>query len=342
VLNILAVDDTPQNLLALQGLLDLPETRLLSAESGPAALEMLLRNDDIALALLDVQMPGMDGYALAELMRGTERTRHVPIIFLTANGPEEQRRFRGYEAGAVDFLIKPLDPLVLRSKVQVFVDLYRQRLQLAQRVDELERMRRLNTTMLAALSNDLRTPLAALTLNAELLLRRGDQAGARIKAATVVLARQVEHLLNLGGEPCARLQPQLAEQALAALVQQRLAAPANQELLGGSVACNAEGDDRVRVDAELLGRAIDDLLLQAATHANQGPVRVRIDGLGPQAVLLEVAFDAPLPTAAREHLLDSGLELPQRVAHAHGGTLIARSKEREGTRFEMMLPRGAG
>ncbi len=341
VLNILAVDDTPQNLLALQGLLDLPDTRLLTAESGPAALELLLQHDEVALALLDVQMPQMDGYALAELMRGAERTRHVPIIFLTANGPEEQRSFRGYEAGAVDFLVKPLDPLMLRSKVQVFVDLYRQRLLLAQRVGELERLRRLNTTMLSALSHDLRTPLAALTLNAELLLRRGDQAGGRIKAATVVLARQVEHLLNLGSQPTGELQPQLAEHGLGTLVRQRLAQPANQELLGGSVACNVEGDDRVRVDAELLGRAIDDLLLQAATHANEGPVRVRVDGLGPQAVLLELAFDAALSAPAREHLMGAGLELPQRVAHAHGGTLIGRSKEREGTRLEMMLPRGA-
>ena len=87
---------------------------------------MLLKHD-VALALVDVQMPEMDGFELAELMRGTERTRRVPIIFLTAGSADRQRRFRGYEAGAVDFLQKPLEPDILRSKADVFFELYRQR-----------------------------------------------------------------------------------------------------------------------------------------------------------------------------------------------------------------------
>jgi DNA-binding response OmpR family regulator len=82
-------------------------------------------------------MPGMNGFELAELMRGTERTRRVPIIFLTAVATDERRRFRGYEAGAVDFIIKPIDPQALRSKAEVFYELYRQRQEVIRQRDEL-------------------------------------------------------------------------------------------------------------------------------------------------------------------------------------------------------------
>lgn len=116
---ILAVDDVAENLVALGMLLKRPGLRLIEARSGYEALEALLVHD-VALALVDVNMPGMDGFELAELMRGTERTRHVPIIFLTASTPDRNRIFKGYDAGAVDFLFKPIDPRLLSTKVDVF------------------------------------------------------------------------------------------------------------------------------------------------------------------------------------------------------------------------------
>src|SRR5690606_24751607 len=115
----LLVDDLEDNLLALSALLRELDVQILTARSGAEALEMLLEHD-VALALLDVQMPEMDGFELAELMRGSERTRHVPIIFVTAGVRDAHRHFRGYEAGAVDFLYKPIDPHILRSKAGVF------------------------------------------------------------------------------------------------------------------------------------------------------------------------------------------------------------------------------
>ncbi|HKT76305.1 MAG TPA: response regulator [Sphingobium sp.] len=133
---ILAVDDVEENLTALEALLADEGIELLKARSGVQALELLLVHD-VALALLDVQMPGMDGFELAELMRGTERTRRVPIIFLTAVATDERRRFRGYEAGAVDYLLKPVDTHILRNKTAVFVELFRQRQELARQRDEL-------------------------------------------------------------------------------------------------------------------------------------------------------------------------------------------------------------
>jgi PAS domain S-box-containing protein len=134
---LLIVDDVEENLNALEALLGDDEAiELLRARSGPEALELLLVHD-VALALLDVQMPGMDGFELAELMRGTERTRGIPIIFLTAVATDERRRFRGYETGAFDYLLKPIDPQILRGKIGVFCELARQRRELAHQRDAL-------------------------------------------------------------------------------------------------------------------------------------------------------------------------------------------------------------
>src|ERR1700684_312955 len=111
----LLVDDLEENLLALSALLSREDVEILQARSGAQALELLLRND-VALAFLDVQMPDMDGFELAELMRGSERTRHVPIIFVTAGARAPHRLFKGYETGAVDFLYKPIEPHILKNK----------------------------------------------------------------------------------------------------------------------------------------------------------------------------------------------------------------------------------
>ena len=144
----LLVDDLDENLLSLEALLKHETVTLLKARSGPEALELLLTHD-VALALLDVQMPGMDGFELAELMRGTERTQRVPIIFLTAGNADRQRRFRGYEAGAVDFLHKPIEADVLRSKADVFFALARQQRVLERQRDALQESAEENARLLA-------------------------------------------------------------------------------------------------------------------------------------------------------------------------------------------------
>lgn len=148
--NVLVVDDIEDNVLAIQSLLEKPGLRVLGATSAAGALR-LLESQEVAMALLDVQMPEVNGFSLAERLRGDERTRGVPIIFMTGNVHEPSRSFRGYEAGAVDFLLKPIDPRVLESKVAVFVELYEQRRELRERNAELERLLRINEAMAAEL-----------------------------------------------------------------------------------------------------------------------------------------------------------------------------------------------
>jgi PAS domain S-box-containing protein len=133
---ILLVDDREDNLLALEAVLSPTGCRLVSARSGDEALRALLK-DDFAVILLDVQMPGLDGFQTAELIRARERSRSVPIIFVTAISKEPHNVFRGYEAGAVDYLFKPVDPVVLRSKVEVFVESHERGRALAEREELL-------------------------------------------------------------------------------------------------------------------------------------------------------------------------------------------------------------
>jgi PAS domain S-box-containing protein len=124
--SVLLVDDRPENLLALSAVLEPLHARLRMAESGEEALKALLE-EDFAVVLLDVQMPGMDGFETARFIRGRERSRTTPIIFLTAVSTDVAQVAKGYEAGAVDYVLKPFEPNILRSKVSVFCDLERQR-----------------------------------------------------------------------------------------------------------------------------------------------------------------------------------------------------------------------
>jgi len=150
-IKFLIVDDIAENIVALEALLRRDGLQIHSALSGRQALELLLVND-YALALIDVNMPEMDGFELAELMRGVERLRQVPIIFVTAGSRESKRMFRGFESGAVDFLYKPVDPLILRNKADVFYQLSLQRQQLAEQARRAQESEALLRTVLDATS----------------------------------------------------------------------------------------------------------------------------------------------------------------------------------------------
>lgn len=136
-LSILIVDDRPENLLTLEELLDAPGRDIVRANSGNEALAKTF-DHDFAVVLMDVKMPGMDGFETAELMRGNRKTRNIPIIFVTAASSHQDHIFQGYDSGAVDYLVKPLQPKVLQSKVQFFLDTHVQRMELERKTRELD------------------------------------------------------------------------------------------------------------------------------------------------------------------------------------------------------------
>ncbi|GAB3965800.1 response regulator [Actinoallomurus acanthiterrae] len=134
--NILLVDDREENLVALEAILSSLDQNMMRARSGEEALRALLTNE-FAVILLDIVMPGMDGFEIARAIKRRRKTREVPIIFLTAADADPDYAFRGYAAGAVDYISKPFDPWVLRTKVSVFVELYRKNQQLREQSELL-------------------------------------------------------------------------------------------------------------------------------------------------------------------------------------------------------------
>lgn len=122
-INILLVDDRPENLLALEAIIERDEYNLIKAYSGEEALKYLLKYD-FAVILLDVQMPGLDGFSTAKIIKAREKTKNIPILFITANNLDSEHIFMGYSVGAIDYILKPFDPLILKSKVERFVELY--------------------------------------------------------------------------------------------------------------------------------------------------------------------------------------------------------------------------
>jgi signal transduction histidine kinase len=190
--DILLVDDHEENLLALEAILTDPAYTLVRAGSGRDALKEVLRHD-FALILLDVAMPGLDGYETAELIRGRERSRETPIIFLTANYRSESHVFRGYSVGAVDYIFKPFSPEILRSKVAVFVELYLKREALKRQTQallraqaELEDRVRARTKALAAANESLRAEVEERKrIEAERLELLEREQAARAQAESV-------------------------------------------------------------------------------------------------------------------------------------------------------------
>ncbi|QGV78158.1 response regulator [Streptomyces ficellus] len=195
---ILLVDDRPENLLALEAILSALDQTLVRASSGEEALKALL-TDDFAVILLDVQMPGMDGFETAAHIKRRERTRDIPIIFLTAINHGPHHTFRGYAAGAVDYISKPFDPWVLRAKVSVFVELYMKNCQLREQAAllrlQLEGGGQGGTVKESAgLLAELSARLAAVEEQAEALSKQLDDDSA--DAAAVATAAHLERKLT--------------------------------------------------------------------------------------------------------------------------------------------------
>jgi signal transduction histidine kinase len=224
---ILLVDDQPANLEALQATLETTGCRFVLARSADEALLALL-NQDFAALVLDVMMPGMSGFDLAAMIRRRQRTQQLPILFLTARMLDRQDEMKGYSVGAVDYLTKPIDPQILRSKIAIFIELYRKRRALARLNMELQRqiterqkmadeLRRSNEALeervaertaalaesnrrkdefLATLAHELRNPLSALRTACEALRFKTDD-NADVAALQGVFHRQIGQLTRL-------------------------------------------------------------------------------------------------------------------------------------------------
>jgi len=355
----LVVDDVEDNQLVLSALLQGSGVEVLCASSGREALELLLEHD-VGLALLDVQMPEMDGFELAEIMRGTERTRQVPIIFVTAGAREQHRMFQGYELGAVDFLFKPIEPHVLQSKVNVFLQLYRQRQELAEQLQKLSQTLRMNEMFTAILSHDLRNPLNAVLAGAEVLLRSAQdevsrKIAERIRSSGQRMSGLVNDTLDLArGRVGGGIALDCRAMDLGELTQ-RVVAEHEMNPQGARVSAELQGDLSGWWDPARLAQVISNLLGNALDHGAPGePVLVSVQGDDPKVVRIRVSNTGTVPPSVRARIFDPfgsrertstksglglGLYIVQLVVQAHGGHVELEPDDGEHTAFRLELPR---
>jgi signal transduction histidine kinase len=366
----LLVDDLEENLLSLEGLLRRDGLVLLNARSGSQALELLLQYD-VALAILDVQMPEMDGYELAELMRGTERTRRVPIIFVTAGAADRQHRFRGYETGAVDFLNKPIEPDILRSKASVFFELYQQRHQIAAQRDELKAYAealteadRRKDEFLATLAHELRNPLSPIRNGLDIL--RASPSAPNAEEIRDMMDRQLSHLVRLVDDLLdvsrvsqGKVELRKGQIALSELLKTAVEASDPLISAGRHELILDLPDAEVWLDADLtrLSQVVSNLLNNAAKYTPEGGrivlstrrdrdevlISVSDNGIGIPSDMLPRIFD--LFTQVRDNLdrsrggLGIGLALVKQLVEMHGGAIAAESAgPGKGSSFRLRLP----
>ncbi|MHC8361825.1 hybrid sensor histidine kinase/response regulator [Pseudomonas sp. LS2P72] len=307
---LLIVDDLPENLLALEALIRREDRIVYKALSADEALSLLLQHE-FAMAILDVQMPGMNGFELAELMRGTEKTKNIPIVFVSAAGRELNYAFKGYESGAVDFLYKPLDIHAVKSKVNVFVELFRQSKAMKQQVEELEQSRREQEALLQQLqstqlelqqavrmrddfmsivAHEVRTPLNGLILETQLrkmhLARDNAAAFTLDKMHAMVdrderqiksLIRLIEDMLDVSRIRTGKLSIRPTRFDLSALVRSLLQNFAPQvDAAESSVTLEAEQPVVGNWDEFRIEQVISNLLTNALRYGAKSPITVKV------------------------------------------------------------------
>lgn len=367
---VLLVDDLDENLLSLEALLKRDDVTLFKARSGDEALELLLHHE-FALALLDVQMPDMNGFELAEFMRGNERTRHIPIIFVTAGSADDQRRFRGYEAGAVDFIQKPIETDVLRSKADIFFDLYRQRRQIAQQRDQLESVTealryadRRKDEFLAILAHELRNPVMALGAGLHLLAKRDDpeiqlMLRERMSRQLTHLGRLVEDLLDISRISEGKVLLQKERIELAEIVRSAVeSSEANLEAAGHSFTLDLPKEAVwLEADHTRMAQVLANLLNNAAKYTPAGgavwleaereggwvEIRVRDNGMGippeMQSRIFQIFAQVEGHREQAAGGLGIGLALVRQLVSLHGGTISVHSDgEGKGSCFAVRVP----
>ncbi len=288
---ILIVDDRKENIIALSELIASDEIAIFTALNAEEALNLILDND-FALALLDVQMPGMSGFDLARLIRGVNRTRHLPVIFVTAEQRDQAIIFEGYETGAIDLLFKPLDPYIVRSKVQAFVKLDRQSKLLREQVIELELLRKKaedanysKSQFLANMSHEIRTPLASVLGFSDVLSQESLDEEERAECLSAIrrngelLLRLIDDILDLSKIEAQQIQFLKTEFSVAELlndIQSTLGLRAEQKRITLSIPEDVDPAVRFVSDPHRIKQVLINVIGNAIKFTEKGSVEVSL------------------------------------------------------------------
>lgn len=353
----LIVEQHEPTLEALEFSLRAADREVFTATTAADALN-LSREHDFAFVLIDVQVPTLDGYALAEMMRGAERSSATPIVFMTTAGPNDPPPvFRGFDSAAVDVLLKPVNPWILSQKAKLFVELYRQK-------QELARALRAREDILAIVSHDLRTPLSVVSNTASMLLNPKYQLTTqqvreqheRIKRNVELMNRMIGDLLDMANLRVGKLsidpQPMVINDVLRDTVAVH-EAPAREK---GLILTYEAGNDVMRAEADrarltqlfqnLIGNAIkfckagDRITIASRTRGDAALIEISDTGPGIAAEDLPHIFD-PYYSASKKHQKTGtglGLYISKGIVDAHGGEIRCGSQPGVGTTFSIILP----
>jgi len=370
----LIVDDLRENIIALESLLKDENLQIVSATSGIEALNLLLEHD-FALTLVDVQMPEMDGFELAEIMRSTGKTRGIPLIFVTASSADAHRVFQGYEKGAVDFLQKPLSPQIVLSKVRIFLELYNQKAVLEQKLRKIEETEnylqqalKSRDEFLSICSHELKTPLTSLKMQIQITNRIREKKGDEIAFSTNNMNKflthadrsveriihLVEDMLDISRITTGRLSLNLEQVDLKDLICDVVDRfQPYMEMAGCEVFINAEDDVIGLWDKFRIEQVITNFLINVSKYAQEAPVEITVKKDN-QFAFLEVKDNGP--GISEENLkriferferaiknksvtgLGLGLYISREIVELHHGTISAESTLGKGTTFCVKLP----
>ncbi|MCP4545051.1 MAG: hybrid sensor histidine kinase/response regulator [bacterium] len=374
IINILLVDDRPENLYALESVLEEPGLNLIKASSGDEALRVVLEQD-FALILLDVQMPGMDGFEVAELLRSNDLTKRIPIIFVTAISKEQRNVFKGYEAGAVDYIFKPLDQHILKSKVRIFSELKRIQMKQAILLDEirssnekLKRLDSLKSEFVATASHELRTPLAIIREFLSLVLDEvpgplnEDQTDCLSSALTNCdrLASLINDLLDLEQIESGKIKLRISTAEIPPILKQIIHDFQPRLMTKGQKLelVSPEELPTVYCDSKAITQVLVNLIGNAHKFTQEGgriELRAR---LAEKTLLLSVVDNGPgISDECAKNVFDKftqlersdiagpgtkgtglGLSIARELVELHGGDLVLESTMGEGCSFSFGLP----
>ena len=370
---IILVDDLKDNLIALEALVKRDDVEIIKAESGEDALRLMM-TQDFALALIDVQMPNMNGFELAELMRGSNKTKNIPLIFVTATARAQNFLFKGYESGAVDFLLKPLDAHAVNCKINIFIELERSKreqkdllLKLTQTQKNLEQVALVRDEFMAIASHELKTPLTSLKLQAQLRKRNLQKKGVEYFTPETMtkmfndderqlqrITHLIDDMLDISRISSGKLSMNFEQFNLGDMVKDLV--ERNQDLFL-QAECPIELDisssivgnwDRFRIE-----QVVMNLITNAMRYGQKKPilVQVRDSALGGQIIVKDngngIAIENQQKIFLRFERVGSGQEITglglglyivKKILEAHKGSIQVMSKLGDGATFLVELP----